>query len=134
MQPYQTQAQWFKTLMHPTRLAILHILRDGEQCVCHMEAILGLRQAHISQHLMILREAGLVSDRRDGWNIFYRVIDPGIYTVIDAMAAFSGTTDQASSTIRKGYTCCCPKCSAVNEAVITTEPSGLALDKVEAAV
>ncbi len=73
MDAYQTQAQFFKILTHPTRLAILDVLRDGEQCVCHLEAVLALRQAYISQHLMVLRESGLVADRRDGWNIYYRV-------------------------------------------------------------
>ena len=85
METYQTQAQLFKVLMHPTRLAILDELRDGEQCVCHMEAKFGLRQAYISQHLMVLRDAGLVTDRRDGWNIYYQVNKPEIFQVIDAM-------------------------------------------------
>ncbi len=85
MDNFQKQAQIFKILKHPTRIAILVELRGGEQCVSHMEAVFGLRQAHISQHLMILRDAGLVTDRRDGWNILYRVIKPEIYQVIDAM-------------------------------------------------
>jgi DNA-binding transcriptional ArsR family regulator len=55
-------AALFRALMHPTRLAILEMLRDDEECVCHMEAMLGLRQAHVSQHLSVLREAGLVDD------------------------------------------------------------------------
>ena len=83
--------------MHPTRMAILDVLRGGEQCVCHMEAVLGLRQAHISQHLMILREAGLVTDRRDGWNIFYRVSKTDIYKVIDAMDAICGGNSRCSN-------------------------------------
>ena len=58
-QPYEAQAQWLKVLTHPARLAILNILRDGEHCVCHMEAHLGYRQAYISQQLMVLREAGI---------------------------------------------------------------------------
>ncbi len=87
---YEPQVKLFKALMHPVRLAILDILREGEECVCHMEAILGFRQAYISQHLMILRDAGLVTDRRNGWNIFYRASKPGIYAVIDAMDAVSG--------------------------------------------
>lgn len=114
MEIYYTASQLFKVLMHPTRLAILNMLRDGEQCVCHMESAFGLRQAHISQHLMVLRDAGLVSDRRDGWNNFYRVIRPEIYQVIDAANAFSGlSTDQAVSgfTIAK-HDCSCPKCKA----------------------
>ena len=74
-----------KTLSHPTRLAVLEILRDGEQCVCHMEAMLGLRQASISQQLMVLREAGLVSVRRDGLNMYYRVTRPQVFAVLDAL-------------------------------------------------
>jgi DNA-binding transcriptional ArsR family regulator len=116
MKIYQTQSQLFKALMHPTRLAILDVLREGEQCVCHMEAMLELRQAHISQHLMILRDTGLVSDRRDGWNIFYRVSQPEVYTVIDAMNRFTDanadlTTNGAQFSTRK-QSCPCPKCSA----------------------
>jgi ArsR family transcriptional regulator len=112
MVAYQIQAQYFKVLMHPTRLAILDVLRDGEQCVCHLEAALGLRQAHISQHLMVLREAGLVADRRDGWNIYYRVSQPKIYAVIDAMDALSGGTNQIGHAIgqAKKTSCPCPKC------------------------
>ena len=115
MEEYRTQTQYFKILMHPTRLAILEMLRRGEQCVCHMEAKLGLRQAHISQHLMVLREARLVTDRRDGWNIFYRASQPEIYTVIDAMNAFSGAADaggpdRAQAALQERV-CPCPKCN-----------------------
>jgi DNA-binding transcriptional ArsR family regulator len=114
MRDYQSQTQHFKVLMHPTRLAILDILRDGEQCVCHMEAVFGLRQAHISQHLMVLRDAGLVSDRREGWNIFYRVVKPGIYQVIDAMNRFSGKPAGSPFTVKiktSRQSCPCPKCN-----------------------
>jgi DNA-binding transcriptional ArsR family regulator len=129
MQTYKTQAQIYKILMHPTRLAILEVLREGEQCVCHMEAALGLRQAHISQHLMVLREAGLVADRRDGWNIFYRVCKPDIYQVIDAMNAFNGTAEPPQN--EKKHACPCPKCNPGAE-TRKSEPPGQELDKVEA--
>jgi DNA-binding transcriptional ArsR family regulator len=114
MEPYQTQAQLFKVLMHPTRLAILNELRYGEQCVCHMETVFGLRQAHISQHLMVLRDAGLVTDRRDGWNIFYRASRPEIYQVIDAASAFSGASSTLtfSSAKNSELACPCPKCNS----------------------
>src|SRR5512141_2171123 len=82
---FEPQAKLFKVLMHPGRLAILTILREDEACVCHMEALLGFRQAYISQQLSVLREAGLVEDRRDGWNIFYRVVDQRIYDVLNAV-------------------------------------------------
>ncbi len=114
MKIYPVQSKTYKALMNPIRLAILDLLRDGEQCVCHMEARLGLRQALISQHLMLLRDAGLVNDRRDGWNIFYRVIKPEIYQVIDAMNAFCGETSGSPSVAKPKASqtpCPCPKCN-----------------------
>jgi ArsR family transcriptional regulator len=80
-----------------------------------MEAALGLRQAYISQQLMVLREAGLIQDRRDGWNIFYRVVKPEIYTVFDAAGVLAGEVpdDEEQPGIRKRYEVCeCPKCKA----------------------
>lgn len=110
IQPYNLQIQIFKVLTHPARLAILEILRDGEHCVCHMEAHLGFRQAYISQQLSVLREAGIIQDRRDGWNIFYRVADARIYEVLDAVRRI---TDQSDPEVQKPkMPCTCPKCSA----------------------
>ncbi len=108
---YRTQADLHRLLNHPVRLAILDVLRDGEQCVCHMEATLGLRQAYISQHLMVLREAGLVADRRDGWNIFYHVTRPEIYAVTDAMRALTGQPKEALAHRHAAGNCPCPKCN-----------------------
>jgi DNA-binding transcriptional ArsR family regulator len=110
MKPFETQSTLFKILAHPARLGILEILRDGEQCVCHIEAMLKLRQAYISQHLMVLREAGLVTDRRDGWNMYYRVTKPEIYVVLDAMNTLTGST-VAIAHVHTNVECPCPKCS-----------------------
>ena len=109
-QPYETQAQLLKVLTHPARLAILNILRDGEHCVCHMEAHLGFRQAYISQQLMVLREAGLIQDRRDGWNVFYRVAQPKIFEVLYAVEKITGPEEIAPST-NSAVPCTCPKCN-----------------------
>lgn len=113
MEIYENSANLFKVLMHPTRLAILDILRNGEECVCHMEAALGMRQAYISQQLMVLREFGLIQDRRDGWNMFYRVTKPEIFAVLDAANVLSGghQGDREQTGLRKRYEVCeCPKC------------------------
>lgn len=112
IQLYETQAQLLKTLTHPARLAILNILRDGEHCVCHMEAHLGYRQAYISQQLMVLREAGLIQDRRDGWNVFYRVAEPRIFGILTAVELITGMKDERNPD-RPAVSCSCPKCSAV---------------------
>jgi DNA-binding transcriptional ArsR family regulator len=107
--PFEKQAQFFKLLTHPARLAILEILRDGEHCVCHMEAYLGYKQAYISQQLSVLREAGLIQDRRDGWNIFYRVADTNIFEVLDALSMIDGQTHPNLDKIK--VICNCPHCS-----------------------
>ncbi len=111
IQPYDAQAQLLKVLTHPARLAILNILRDGEHCVCHMEAHLGYRQASISQQLMVLREAGLIQDRRDGWNVFYRVVEPRVFAILSAVEQIIPSDRE---TAMEGHTvsCPCPKCNA----------------------
>jgi ArsR family transcriptional regulator len=110
IQLYETQAQLLKTLTHPARLAILNILRDGEHCVCHMEAHLGYRQAYISQQLMVLREAGLIQDRRDGWNVFYRVAEPRVFAILAAVEQMI-PLEQNLPANRSPVKCNCPKCS-----------------------
>ena len=109
------QAEIFKLLSHPCRLAILTTLRSGEECVCHMEATLGYRQAYLSQQLAVLREAGIIQDRRDGWNIFYRVIRPDIYPILDAVNALVGSPADAPQGRVTAATCPCPKCTSSRE-------------------
>ena len=59
----------------------------------------------------VLREAGLIEDRRDGWNVFYRIVDQSIFLVIEAAKAALGETVQPPLAVPNG--CDCPKCSAV---------------------
>lgn len=112
MSTYQSAAKLFNVLRHPARLAILNVLRHGEQCVCHIEAALDFRQAYISQQLMVLRQAGLVQDRRDGLNMYYRVVDPRVFAVFDAAqlgpqpAPHTGPTQSIQP-----KACPCPHCN-----------------------
>jgi len=112
MDAYEIQSDLLKALSHATRLAILDILRDGEQCVCHMEATLGLRQAYISQQLMILKQAGLLEARRDGLNLYYRVVKPEVFSILDALWSVTGVTSQPSRHKHAKAECPCPKCNA----------------------
>jgi ArsR family transcriptional regulator len=107
---YDAQVKLFKVLMHPARLAILDVLRTREACVCHIEAALGYRQAYLSQQLMVLREAGLVEDQRDGWNIYYRVSKPDVFNVIDAARQALGESKQLSIPVVIA-SCSCPHCT-----------------------
>jgi len=101
MNDYQEPAQLFHILSHPARLAILDILRQGEECVCHIQSLLGKRQAYVSQQLMVLRDAGLVASRKQGLNVFYRLAEP---RVADVLARILGPVE--------ARTCCQePACS-----------------------
>jgi ArsR family transcriptional regulator len=128
MNEFTPHANLFKALMHPARLSILEILRDGEQCVCHLEAVLGCRQAYISQHLMFLREAGLVEDRRDGTRIFYRVIRPEVFNLVDAAMQMSGMKPIQNKNI-KVDNCPCPKCNPVSNENIAVENPTIDMEK-----
>lgn len=112
---YQKQAQLFRALSHPVRLRILDILSRQEACVCHLTAILGKRQPYVSQQLATLREAGLVTDRRDGTLIYYSLADEHLAelleegkTVVQDLAertvAFPSIPDRALDN------CPCPRC------------------------
>lgn len=109
MPAYTRQAKLFKTLMHPVRLAILDTLGRDEACVCHLEAVLHQRQAYISQQLMVLREAGLIEVRREGWNAYYRLAGPAILPVLAAARAAVGEAPSQPPAVAAN--CSCPKCT-----------------------
>ncbi|MEW6083637.1 MAG: metalloregulator ArsR/SmtB family transcription factor [Chloroflexota bacterium] len=111
MDAYTAQSNLLKAIAHSTRLAILDGLRDGEQCVCHMEAALNLRQAYISQHLMVLRQAKLVESRRDGLNLYYRVAKPELFTVLDSLVSVTRTPQKSPKHRHARADCPCPKCN-----------------------
>jgi DNA-binding transcriptional ArsR family regulator len=80
---YSKQAQLFRALSHPVRLRILDILARQEACVCHLTAILQRPQPYVSQQLATLREAALVTDRREGTLIYYRLADKHLAVLLD---------------------------------------------------
>jgi len=64
----------FSSLQNDTRLRCLMLLLGNEElCVCELTHALGLAQPHVSRHLALLREGGLVSDRREGLWVYYRI-------------------------------------------------------------
>lgn len=73
MPPVSPQ-QLFKSLSDETRLSLVLLLREkGELCVCELTSVLKETQPKISRHLALLRESGLLTDRRDGKWIHYRL-------------------------------------------------------------
>jgi DNA-binding transcriptional ArsR family regulator len=110
---YEYLAELFKELAHPTRLQILDLLREGEMCVCHIEATLSKRQAYISQQLMTLREAGLVNSRRDGLQVYYRLTNSHITELLNLTLGTPHKID-----IQSVEGCPCPRCSIISLAQI----------------
>lgn len=97
----------------PQRIAILLAIGKGEACVCHLETALELRQAYISQHLMALRKADILQDRREGRYVFYKLKNASLLDLITAAAIQSGLSAEAVSSlinVRLYPSCECPQC------------------------
>jgi DNA-binding transcriptional ArsR family regulator len=84
---YAIKAAFFRTLGHPARVRILQILREGEQTVGALQAALDLDSGGTSQHLAALRKQGLVTSRREGTSVFYRVKDQRILELLELAKA-----------------------------------------------
>ena len=77
----------FHALSDSTRLSIIEMLRDGEQCVCDLQDQLDAAQSRLSFHLKVLREAGLVTDRKEGRWSYYRIAPDALAEVHDLALA-----------------------------------------------
>lgn len=109
-------ANILQVLGSPARIAILIAIGRGEACVCHLEAILGWRQAYISQHLMALRKAELLQDRRQGRYVYYRLKDESILALVKDAARLSGLEQESVDRLANpdpGPDCECPHCLPV---------------------
>lgn len=78
-----SEIEIFKALGDATRLKILECVKGGEKCICEIIPHTGKSQPTVSQHLKILKIAGLINERKDGAKIMISIADPKIYEVID---------------------------------------------------
>ena len=83
MEVFQLQADFCKSLADPKRLMIIHELRDGEKSVNELAERLGLKQSNTSQHLAVLRKAGVVVPRREASTVYYNLVNPKIAEACD---------------------------------------------------
>jgi DNA-binding transcriptional ArsR family regulator len=79
------QADILRTLASPRRLEILHVLADGPTEVGRLAASIGASQPNVSQHLAVLRAAGVVEAERDGREVRYRLADPDVMVACGVM-------------------------------------------------
>ena len=82
---YEMHAEVCKSMANPTRLKIMNILREGEKSVEELRKQLRLPKANLSQHLGILRQRRIVSTRRAGLNIYYKVANPKMIKACDIL-------------------------------------------------
>lgn len=73
---FEARADIIKALAHPSRLFIVDELSRGERCVCELTEMVGADTSTVSKHLSLLRNAGIISDRKEGLKVFYRLETP----------------------------------------------------------
>mgnify|MGYP005838794519 CR=1 FL=1 len=79
----QNLAEFFRIFGDSTRIRILYVLFEAEMCVCDIAALLGMTQSAISHQLKALKNARLVTSRRDGKTVFYSLADDHVKTIIN---------------------------------------------------
>ena len=89
---FERRARIIKAMAHPSRLAMLHALADGEKCVCDLREIVGADVSTVSKHLLVMKRAGLVADRKDGLWVHYRLRVP---CVLDFMTCVEAVLDES---------------------------------------
>jgi ArsR family transcriptional regulator, arsenate/arsenite/antimonite-responsive transcriptional repressor len=95
-------ARVFHALSDETRLALVVLLRDGERCVCELTDALQAAQSRLSFHLKVLKEAGLISDRREGRWSYYALV-PG---ATDGLEELIGELSPTSAVRAVRARCC----------------------------
>ncbi len=83
---HELQAEICRTLSHPARIAILHLLAHEPREVGRLAEAVGISQPNASKHLAVMRAAGLVEAERDGRGAVYRLTDPAVIGACDLMA------------------------------------------------
>lgn len=99
-------ARLFGALSDETRLAILEMLRDGERCVCDLQEALDAAQSRLSFHLRVLREAGLVTDRKEGRWSYYSLVPDTLGEAHDTIRALATERPAARKQLRVFGRCC----------------------------
>lgn len=98
---FRRRARIIKAMGHPSRLAMLHAMADGEKCVCDLRDIVGADMSTVSKHLSLMRSAGLVEDRKEGLRVLYRL---RVKCVLNFMDCVDAVLDKD-----KAVSCCAKK-------------------------
>ena len=79
---------FFKALADPTRLKILECVKDGEKCICEIIPYTGKSQPNVSQHLKVMKHAGIIDERKEGTRIMIKASNKEIFNIINQVSRF----------------------------------------------
>ena len=97
-------ARLFHALSDETRLAVVEMLQDGERCVCELQDELDAAQSRLSFHLKVLKDVGLVNDRKEGRWVHYSLNPETFAELQDAVAGLKPT--RRAMPVKRGTACC----------------------------
>src|SRR6185312_2149060 len=97
-------ARLFHAVSDETRLALIDMLRDGERCVCDLQDALGAAQSRLSFHLKVLKDAGLVNDRKEGRWVHYSLTPEAFGEIEDVIAELKPA--RRALAVRRASGCC----------------------------
>jgi len=92
--------KYFRALADISRLRIINLLLHGELCGCDIQRVLDTAQPNVSRHLNYLKNSGVVRDRRDGYRVFYRLVQPAP-PALQALLAYLRQTFAAEEELRQ---------------------------------
>ena len=100
---YKIRAEILKAMAHPCRLSIIEEISKSEKCVCELTDMIGADISTVSKHLSILKKAGIVTDRKEGTTVFYRL---RVQCVMDFMSCIDSVMKANAETSLIAAKCC----------------------------
>jgi len=88
---FAKQAEIAKAIAHPLRIAIVDLLKDGEQCVCDIAEFVGSERSNVSRHLSVMAGAGVLEYRKEGLKVIYKLKTP---CILDFFSCITGVLKQ----------------------------------------
>ncbi len=84
---YEARSEVLKAMAHPSRLKIMDALAKGERCVCELQEVVGSDLSTVSRHLALMKGAGILSARKKGVNVYYKLRVPCVRGFFDCVEA-----------------------------------------------
>ena len=97
-------ARRFRVIGDASRVRLLDALRDGEQTVNDLAALLGASQQNVSKHLAVLADAGIVARRRNGNRVYYRIVDDDVFALCEQVCGSIGRQVETLALLVAGST------------------------------